>query len=215
MLLALAYCNAAFSQKTLMDGQYFQDGTGKLIRNEKNINDEIEGNPYLPETWAEGVVYLKNGQKLKYKSLKYNMFTGELEYQWGNENYVVTQPMIGFSINEMVFNNGFPTTEKCTDKTFFQVLYSGKNKLICNKSVQILGVTPFVTVTTKARQYQQNDSYFVAMPEKVVKIKKDKKSILQVFPEKETQIEAFCKKEGLKFRKWEDVVTLLSYLETL
>lgn len=197
-----------------LEGQFFEDGSGKLVHKNANINDEIEGNKFLPEAWQIGSVTLGTGQILNYKSLRFNMLSGELEYLWGEDAYAVTQPIVAFTIGEMNFKNGFQTFEKYTNKTFYQLVYNGKIKLLCNKAVQIVGATPFVTVTTKARQYQQADQYFIQKANgNLMKIKNDKRSILQVFPEKESKINDFCKKENIKFKKVEDLAKLMAFLD--
>lgn len=216
LFLSMLFASIAGYSQTQLNtaGQFFlQDVNGKFITS--NNYTDVDGNPYFPKDWIEGSIILKTGKNIAYNALRYNTISGNLEFKYTDKPYDVTNPISGFTLGTMKFRNGFEPTEKQTNETFYQVLYDGKQKLLCHKLGSIYIDSPYNSAT-KTKTFQLRESYYLQkMDGKLYEVKKNLKYFLTVLGDKSNQLEEYCKKENIKLRSWEDAVKVLEYAEGL
>ena len=120
-----------YSQNPAISSTWLEDSNGKIILS--NNYTDVDGSPYFPKDWIEGSITLKTGKSIAYNALRYNIITGNLEFNYIGKPYDVTNSMNEFVLGSMKFRNGFPSTEKQKTETYYQILYDGKQKLLCHR----------------------------------------------------------------------------------
>ena len=193
-------------------GQVFlQDSNGKLLTS--NNYTDVDGNPYFPKEWVEGTVSLKGGKVLAYNALRLNTITGNLEFKFTDKAYDVINPMNEFTLETLKFRKGFEPFEKQNTETFYQVLYDGKQKLLCYRLGSIYLDSPYNSAT-KTKKFQLSETYYLQKADgKLHELKKNLKFFLLQIGDNSRQLEEYCKKENIKLRSWNDAVRILEHLE--
>ena len=193
-------------------GQVFlQDSNGKLLTS--NNYTDIDGNPYFPKEWVEGTVGLKDGKIIAYNALRLNTISGNLEFKFTDKAYDVINPMNEFTLETLKFRKGFEPIEKQNAETFYQVLYDGKQKLLCYRLGSIYLDSPYNSAT-KTKKFQLSETYYLQKADgKLHELKKNLKFFLLQIGDNSRQLEEYCKKENIKLRSWNDAVRILEHLE--
>ena len=193
-------------------GQVFlQDASGKYLTS--NNYTDIDGNPYFPKEWVEGTVGLKDGKIIAYNALRLNTISGNLEFKFTDKAYDVINPMNEFTLETLKFRKGFEPIEKQNAETFYQVLYDGKQKLLCYRLGSIYLDSPYNSAT-KTKQFQLSETYYLQkLDGKLHELKKNLKFFLLQIGDKSKELEEYCKKENIKLRSWNDAVRILEHSE--
>ena len=191
-------------------GQVFlQDSNGKLLTS--NNYTDIDGNPYFPKEWVEGTVGLKDGKIIAYNALRLNTISGNLEFKFTDKAYDVINPMNEFTLETLKFRKGFEPIEKQNAETFYQVLYDGKQKLLCYRLGSIYLDSPYNSAT-KTKKFQLSETYYLQKADgKLHELKKNLKFFLLQIGDNSRQLEEYCKKENIKLRSWNDAVRILEH----
>jgi hypothetical protein len=106
------------------------DLSGKLIPT--NISTYAEGFPYVTEFFNKGVVQFSNGVQSTGLFINYNLFDNTLRFKKDSNEYIMMDAVSGFILTDdkavrYEFKNNFPSVEKKTAATFYQVLSQGRN----------------------------------------------------------------------------------------
>ena len=211
-LLFVSFQEYSQSQLNASGGQVFlQDASGKYLTS--NNYTDIDGNPYFPKEWVEGTVGLKDGKIIAYNALRLNTISGNLEFKFTDKAYDVINPMNEFTLETLKFRKGFEPFEKQNAETFYQVLYDGKQKLLCYRLGSIYLDSPYNSAT-KTKKFQLSETYYLQKADgKLHELKKNLKFFLILIGDKSMQLEEYCKKENIKLRSWNDAVRILEYSE--
>jgi hypothetical protein len=214
-LLFISFNN--YSQSQSMSGnagqEFLQDISGRYLTS--NNYTDVDGNPYFPKNWIEGTVVLKTGKVINYNALRLNMLSGNLEFYYTDKAYDVINQINEFTLGTMKFRNGFEPTEKQNADSFYQVLYDGKQKLLCHRLGSIYIDAPYNSAT-KTKKFELHESYYLQKSDgKLHEVKKNLKYFLTVLGDKSSQLEEYCKKENIKLRSWDDAVKVLEYADSL
>ena len=192
---------------------WLEDTNGKMLKS--NNYTDVDGSPYFPKQWIEGAITLKTGKNIPYNALRYNIITGNLEFNYVGKAYDVTNSMSEFTLGSMKFRNGFPSTEKQNAESYYQVLHDGKQKLLCHRTANIY-VEQAYNSATKTKKLDVIETYYLQkMGGKMYEIKKNLKLLLAMLDDKTKQTEEYCKRENIKLRSWDDAVKVLEYADSL
>jgi hypothetical protein len=203
-----SHSQSAYSSQT-----WLQDNTGKLIMS--NSYTDVDGSPYLPIHWIEGSVQLKTGKIIQYNALRLNLINGHLEFQLNDKSYDVVNAIDEFNLGAMKFRNGFEGIDRQNKDTFYQVLYDGKQKILCYRIGVIYLDAPYNSAT-KTKKIDLTEKYYLQKTDgKLYPFKKNLKELLSLVGDKSSQVNDFCKKENLKLRNWDEAVKVLEYVDTL
>lgn len=213
-LLFVSFKEFSQSQLNAGGGQVFlQDASGKYLTS--NNYTDVDGNPYFPKEWVEGTVSLKAGKVIAYDALRLNTITGNLEFKFTDKPYEVINPMREFTLGTLKFRKGFEAFDKQTTETFYQVMYDGKQKLLCYRLGSIYLDSPYNSAT-KTKKFELAETYYLQKTDgKLYELKKNLKFFLLLMGDKSNQLEEYCKKENIKLRSWNDAIRILEYSEGL
>ena len=211
-LLFVSFQEYSQSQLNASGGQVFlQDASGKYLTS--NNYTDVDGNPYFPKEWVEGTVSLKAGKVIPYNALRLNTISGNLEFKFTDKAYDVINPMNEFTLETLKFRKGFEPIEKQNAETFYQVLYDGKQKLLCYRLGSIYLDSPYNSAT-KTKKFQLSETYYLQKADgKLHELKKNLKFFLLQIGDNSRQLEEYCKKENIKLRSWNDAVRILEHSE--
>lgn len=185
-----------------------------------------ENTPYVPADWLPGTLVTPTGQRYAVGLLRYNADLDQPEYQLGEQvfrpKFAVRQIVLGDSAKAGVrrFVNGFPAVDQQTPASFYELLHDGKTKLLKRTKAVLLDVTSYNSAT-KQKRFDFNETYYVARPGATpsgaapVRVKRDKKSLLEVFADRGAQVEEFLAREKLKLRSWDEVAKVLRFYDGL
>ena len=177
---------------------------------------DTEGSPYLSENWVSGLVISNKGKRYEYKKLRYDAYKDELEYERGGSIYRLSAEISGFELADdkgTVFRNGFPAIDRQTEKSFYQVLYDGNTPLLkrIRSSIEEEKLYNSATIT---KRFVTDETFYLFKNKTLVRIKKDKKSILAQLEDKRPHLEKFIKDQDLKLSNIEDIERLLEEYDT-
>lgn len=196
-LLQLLLLSGFFSTQAQ---QYLTDGvSGRLISPSAQDN-AIAGSPFLLPTWENGMFTFADGRQISTFQLRYDLSTGELQAKNNEVVLIITNPIHAFVLKpanspELLFQNGFAAVEQQDAKTFYQVLQNGAYRLLKLTRKQIVTLSQYSGPDT--REYQSIETYYIAREDgTVVRIRKDKSSVLKALPDSEGKLAAWMSKTG-------------------
>ena len=198
--------------------QIMQDANGRPLLEKKYI--DVEGNPYLSEDWVQGTVTLASGESYNDVPLKYDLVRNEPLFQNSKgEAMSFVSPVRKFSLqgNEksvLQFRNGFKATDGGTPETFYQVLMDGETQLLKKISKVVTETKPFNSATT-VKTFEQVQILFLVKDGLPIKIRKDKKVVLEALGDYSAQLEAYIKANKLNLKSEEGLIALVSYYNSL
>jgi hypothetical protein len=202
--------------------QIVQDANGRPILAKKYV--DVEGNPYLADDWLKGTVKLSGGENYQDIPLKYDLVSNELFFQNSKgEPMSFVNPVREFTIvspNEtgekhaLQFRNGYKAADGGTAETFYQVLTDGETPLIKKISKIVVETKPFNSATT-TKSFERSDVYYLVKDGLPLKIRKDKKSILEFLHDYSAQLENYIKTNKLNLKSDSGLIALISYYNSL
>lgn len=198
--------------------QYIQDVQGRPVFEKSYV--DVKGSPFLFNNWILGDVKLENGATHANVPLKYNIVDDILYFRAPKDSSLLefVIPVIRFKFNEAfggaLFSKGFPAIENFTNQSYYQVLYDGKVKLLKKQIKTILENKPYNSATTE-KSFLESNLYFALKGGEMQKLRPAKKSLLQLFTDKEAQVEDFIKKEKIDFKSDEDLAKVFKYYDSL
>jgi len=186
--------------------------------------EHISGSPYLYEDWTKGAIKLTNGTIYNDMALKYDqvedilLFKGKdgtaLEVIEPITEFTLQLPGSGIAENK-VFQSGFKA-EKINDSkdSFYEVLADGKVKLL-KRTAKVIREEKAYGSATINKNIMQNVNYYISKGETLIKIKKDKKSVLTSLQNKNSELESYLKANSLNLKEDTDLAKLIAYYNSL
>lgn len=100
------------------------------VRSNRYGNFDLDGSPFLTDGWISGTATSDKGQNysliLKYDVIKDQPVFADRDS--GIMMFVV--PIIRFTLNNDVYQNGYPAADEWTKATYYKTLGNGKSKLL-------------------------------------------------------------------------------------
>jgi len=211
------------SNQTLAQLSNIQGIDNVVIRTRKY--DDIRGSAYLYPEWSAGTLTDKNGKAYANLQLKYDTYSDRIELNQDGqvlEINSVAYPQFTLSVvqpgSNSVVKHSFSTGYNVPGfsvNSYFDVLKEGGITVLKKFKTSFVeeNVSSYGTAEQK-KSFQTKALYFIVNEKKNVKeTKLNRRSVLEVFPEKAQQIEDFLKKEKLKLKTENDLVKVIDFLE--
>jgi hypothetical protein len=195
----------------------FIDYNNINITNLSNLHtyDNVDGTPYIYGDFTKGIVKLNNGKYYE-GELRFDNYKGKLEFK--NEKGEVLVVVSPQTINTVTLNDATLVYKNIDGSgKFFRRLVSGTYALLAEDEVEYNDpepARPYVEASPASFKAKKPE-YFLYSDENGLVELKNKKSLKEVYPEKTKEIQAFVKKEGIRFSDEEDLKRLVSFLNTL
>lgn len=178
----------------------------------------IEGKPYATATFLPAYVTGYEGMFL----LRYNAYKDEMEFDSdGKILFVVKSDSM-----EVTFTNSkkkYKFSEYNADKEkirgFLVVLQTG-NKVSLYKREKIKLIPKVEAANSYASDVpahydSQKETFFIKRENTISLFPKNKKELIKLFPDKESLIVDFLKQNSVSFSKESDLMTIVSFLNTI
>ncbi len=206
------------------DGMIFmKDETGNQLYAKTNYR--IEGSPFYPNEYCSANIKVANGKWFEDVKIKLYLIDNLVYCLSDNsKELVVDMPiekinflncMEGITGTGNSFQSGFSAIDKQTDKTFYKVLDSGNAKLLQYLNVTYSDEKPFNTAGI-TRVFKTAEILYANLPgNKMVKLNRNKESVISALADKKNLVEAFIDSKGLKCKKEEDITMVFNYYNSL
>lgn len=177
---------------------------------------EYENQPYISSEWTKGALLAADGKWYAVQKLNFNAYNDRPEYQELEKTFQprfeVKAFVIGDTASGIKYRKGFAAIDQQTPKSFYEVLVDRQVKLLKYTKASLLDVTSFNSAT-KQKKFDFNTMYYLVKPDQsIVRMKKDKKSILEALPDQAGRIEEIAKDRKLKMKNWEEIQQVLAAL---
>ncbi len=185
-------------------------------------NTTVAGNPYLNRNFQDGRLIDKNGSKSPVIPLRYNIYSGYIEYK-APDNKVYTLKHKDSKIKNYVIHDttfiysSFHRTKNKIVSGYFQVLVPGKATGLIKYTVDLLEAQP--TRPYKPAQPEHFSrmiyNFYVKTGNNAAVPVPRNKDFLQLFPKQKRRLSQYIKKEKIHIRKQVDFVKLVNYYNFL
>lgn len=209
-LLFFALSTNAAAQVELMN-----DPLGRPMMSKQYT--DVQGSPYLFTEWKNGSVKLQSENVFQNIPLRYDQINDELLFKDNvGQELAFAEPVVEFKIENKTFRKGYKPVDTTTPASFYEVLADGETQLLKRTSKRIYEDTPYSSAT-KVRTVSSTETYYLALNggQQLVKIKKDKKSVLDAMSDKKPELEKYIKDQRLNLKLDADMVKVIAYYNTL
>lgn len=189
----------------------------KSIINSKESRAGLVGDPYLFPTYQKAFVKFGNqNSKSAIYEIKYDQLEDVLAVKGtGTEEYSFNDPVTEFKFEESgrLFRSGFGALGKATEKSFYEVIYDGKTKLIRRNIKVILEGKEYNSATVTRKVEGDIANFVVREDQKLIPVKINEKSIVAALAKPE--LSKYIKDNKLNLKEDADLVKLFTYYDSL
>lgn len=187
----------------------------------QNMYKNVEGTPFLSKEFHEGKIQIRD-KGLYSGKLRYDMYANEIQFIVKENIYAVAFPEdIEFiEIKDIKFiYTPYLSAPSGSDlkESYFVVLMNGNCKLLATKEVLLFDAEPTKPYipAKPARFIQKKDSYYIKKKNLPAVEISNKKSMILILEDKETEVLRFIKKEKISHSDPEDLKKLIGYYNSL
>lgn len=193
---------------------YIRDLTGRPAY---GINDPgIEGTPFLDKEEQIGTVLFTNGKLTKDVHLKFDMLNNKIYFVRDGTIMEFIDTVKDFYLQYkdnntvgVVYRNGFPQIDRNTAATYYELLADGKVSLLKHRYKVVTEYKEYSTASKK--RYDERSQLYAALPgDRIIRIRKDRKFLMDAMPEYADKIKTITDK--LKLKSDESLIALFQEL---
>lgn len=194
-----------------------QNYGGSIVRVRKTSADEVTGSPYLLEEWTKGNVKFKDNTTARNGDLKYDVSEDLLVVKGANgEENLFSDPIDEFTLSiggkVRLFKTGFKGEKGINEKSYFEVVYNGKIKLLKRYSKTVIESRTYNSATV-TKKFEESSVYYIAKSNSdLIPIKKNEKSIIDAL--QKPDLTKYIKDNKLNLKSEDDIARLLEYYDT-
>jgi hypothetical protein len=201
--------------------QFIQDAEGRPLL-ERQYTD-VQGSPYLTDSWQMGTVRLSNGKTHNNVELKYDQVAEDLIFKGSSgQLFRFAEPVSEFRIQTagstgtagLLFRTGYKPADDATVKTFYQVLSDGETPLLKRSFKKVIENKPYGSATT-VKIFQDVNFYYLVKDGQPLKLKRDKKAILTALGDYTAELEKFISTNNLTLKSDSNLVMLITFYNSL
>lgn len=189
------------------------------------VEYRIEGSPFLPIEFAKADIILKGGKTFSGIDSRVNLYDNTViaKKNDGTELVLVSNIskvhyksiMVGGRVKDFVFEKGFSAVDRLDSTTYYEVLDSGKIKLLKHYEVNY-DDKRYYGQASITRVFSQKEFYYVSLPGNITRrIGKGKEGFLSILPDKKDEMGKYIDVKKIKCKNEEDWKTLIIYYNSL
>lgn len=208
------------SVKEVMSGlQLMEDGYGRPLY--MHTDYKTEGSPFFNEEYCLAKLKVLNGKQYDNIPVKINLLENLIIFKVNSTELVADVPIerVDFidcqNSNIISFETGFPKIDNQNEKTLYEVLSSGKLKLLKLYKVSYRDDRPYGSATF-IRYFDKTQVLYVYSKEKgISKLNKYWESLIShIAIDKRKQVASYINEHNLNPKKEDDLVTIFNYYNT-
>jgi len=181
--------------------------------------EKVVGTPYLNDNFVIGVVY-SHAVKYTGVSMRYNIYDDNIEFKQNNKLFILDPQQ---KINRVELDGRIYVIDSYEYKGkirlgFFGLLDSGRVVLLSRNVVtykEQQAPKALESGPTPAKYTRAPDTYFYRIGDGVLMKVDNIKKMIDGFPDKQTELTEFVKKEKISARKEADLLKLVKYYNSL
>jgi hypothetical protein len=208
---------------TTLQAQLILENIDKNALNKNLLNNtepDTEGSPYLFKDWALGYIIDNLGKKHENLQVRYSAFQDEVLILQSKGTIIVKKTMVNaFSLTHQHKTYHFRKFNLDDKPRFLEVVHQGEIAFLIAHRKDFKKAEPINGYgSSKAVKdvYTDDEDVYIQLPNDEIKeVKRNKKSFLSIFFDKQTDLENFIKKEKINFKANEDISKLCQYCESL
>ena len=215
--------NAQYQAKPTSNFGVTSDRSLLFPRNDGTSPGEIaaglEGSPYLSEKWTTSRITMNNGSIIDSIDLRLNVYKNEMHYRDKEIEYTIGAPK---NIKEIALGNRkfiyYPLKSRdVISYNYFEVLAEGNTGFLVLYFIKVIEPTynnP-LDYGVKKGQLKLCERYFIKNGDSIIEIDKKGKSIFDDLGDKSDLLKKRIKEEDLSFKKKEDLIKIVSYMNEI
>lgn len=185
----------------------------------KNLYLNINGTPYLYDKWLTADIVTNNGNQYISVKAKYDVWNNLIETKMNNDSIETVNNIrrLFLAVDEkhhLLFENGFPVINGYNKNTLYQVLVNGSVKLL-KKTGKKLSIQPVYNSGIPYKQLNDTQGYFVYKNEHLFELKRSKKAMGKLLPEKKEEIMAYINTNRIDLHNDNDLEKVIDYYNNL
>lgn len=208
---------------TEQDLQSFSEGRTFVKTNINALYEGVKGTPYFNDEWLTGDVYFQDTTEINKISIRYNIYTDELEFinNTSGQVFVINSDKIsGFRFHEpenpLYFKYMSLKPKKPDEKSFFQILYEGKTRLLLKHKKQFIQADYKGAYASgnKYDEYKDDKIYYLVKDdEPAQRIKLTNKSVLSALEDDQPVLKEYASDNKIDCTNPEDIIRLLKFYD--
>ena len=197
-------------------------GGGIRTMNIKSKPKETKGSYYYNDVWYTGTIKLFSGEEVQAYPLKYDMKMNQIDIKVNESVKIIS---IG-AVKEIIWVNPTGQSEVLRNISmykniegygFLSVLAEGNITLLKKTDLDLLesNYNGIVDAGNESKKYIKKEKYYIKSGDKIILIKKKKKTILNKFKDKAEKVELFSSENDLNFKDDVDLEKIFNYYNSL
>lgn len=213
-----------FARAQNMTGIYpassFLKGTNGSLLQDVKSEYETDGSPFYPDKYKESIFVLTDGKGYTGIKAKINLMENQLLFLSENGNEMIATSPVKIVIfrdpsdkntADIIFEKGFPPIDQQTDASFYEVLDTGKVKLLKYHRVSYIDKKGYLTETVTRVFNESNDYYLFSDKKGISRIEKGKDFLVSYLGDKNGTVSKFIDTKNLKCKKESDWKTVIAF----
>lgn len=169
---------------------------------------------YLPATLVDASGKEYNNQKVKLNQQTNQIFYLDKEEKEMESISDIRKIIFFEGNNTVVFENFYPPIGTMNAGSFYQLIISGKAKLLVNTEFSEVEYKEFNSAVTTKRADKVHQLYGFANGN-IIKLRKGETELVELLKDKSTEVSTFIKQQGLKCKKQSDYETVFNFYNGL
>lgn len=192
-------------------------GYNKIIQNESIAG--VEGSQYLSEDWTQGTVTFNDGSEVGPLNLRLNAFRNEIHFQENNKEYSIgaTDNIKEVLMGGRKFIYRSYTKDGVAAQSYFEVLVEGKTELLVLYYIERMPANYNQTMDTgeKNDRLKLGEKIYIKNGDNIIEHDKKGKKLLATLGVRGEQLKKQIEEEDLSFKKKEDMIKIVNFLNSV
>jgi len=178
----------------------------------------VSGTMYYDESFGQARI----DEDAEVIFLRYNAFKDEMEFKQGADTYYLIKDdntRVDFFNNKKLYQYlKYVDVDKTEKRGFLLEIVGGEKSLYKSEKIILIPERPTTTgyEISKPAEYKKiKENYYIKIREITTPFPKNKKELLKMFPNKNTEISDFLKKNKPSFSKETDLIELTKFLNKI
>lgn len=203
-----------------------QAQTAKILfppgQNIKNTNEklpDVDGSQYLLDDWELGNIKLTNGTSIDSIYLKLNIYKGELHFRYNKGDYIIGSPenIKEVNMNGQKFIFASNIDDKKVKRNYLEVLVDGNIELLVLHTTKRISSNYNVAMDVGAKndRLESDEKIYIKVGDSIIEHDKKGKKLMAALGNKSEQIKKEIENEDLSFKKKEDMIKIVNFINSV
>ena len=224
LIFVFNFCEAQDEVPISKNENYVKSYTADEVKYNANIKNvsykEIQGSPYLIDSFIVGSIYTSKNEHFQNIPLRYNIFTDNIEYIMGVSSVLTlnnpeTVEKVEYGNYKLIYLSH--SDKNKLESGFFIVLTEGNATLLSKPGITLHKPSvPGGYIDAQPPRFSRNpDNYYIKVGKNQAKIIKSKKHLITCFPDSREEMSNYIKANNTKISDQKSLSDLVQYYNSL